>query len=102
MQGADAVRKEKTSEQYGSAYRKRLCALLVMRGLSCDSAQETAQAAWARGWERRGQLRNSGTVVTWINSIALNMHRTSLRHEPLLQELAEMPAPTERHLAIDV
>jgi hypothetical protein len=47
-------------------------------------------------------LRNSGTVVTWINSIALNMHRTSLRHEPLLQELAEMPAPTERHLAIDV
>ena len=94
-----------TAEEYGSAYKKgyvRTVRLLVTKGLSWDGAQEAAQAAWVKGWEKRGQLRDSGTVVPWINTIALNMHRSSLRHGPFLQELPEMPAPVERHLAIDV
>src|SRR5579863_8333764 len=78
------------------------CGFFVTKGLSWDGAQEAAQAAWVKGWEKRGQLRDPGTVVPWINTIALNMHRSSLRHGPFLQELPEMPAPVERHLAIDV
>ncbi|MGD0296042.1 MAG: sigma-70 family RNA polymerase sigma factor [Bryobacteraceae bacterium] len=95
-----------TSEEYGSAYRKgfiRTVRLLITRGLSCDGAQETAQAAWVRGWERLGQLRDPNMVVTWINTIALNMYRTNLRREPFSQELPEVPTPPAVNLAaIDV
>jgi DNA-directed RNA polymerase specialized sigma24 family protein len=95
-----------TTEEYGSAYKKGYVLttrLLVTRGMSWDGAQETAQAAWAKGWEKRGQLRDSKTVVRWINTIALNIYRTSLRREPFLQELPELEAPPEKHLAaIDV
>ena len=95
-----------TSEEYGSAYGKgfiRTVRLLIMRGLSCDSAQETAQAAWVRGWDRLGQLRDPKMIVTWINTIALNMYRTSLRREPLFEELPEvLTPPTVNLAAIDV
>jgi RNA polymerase sigma factor (sigma-70 family) len=95
-----------TTEEYGSAYKKGFILttrLLVTRGMSWDGAQETAQAAWVRGWEKRGQLRDSKTVVRWINTIALNIFRTNLRHEPFLEELPELAAPPEKHLAaIDV
>lgn len=95
-----------TTEQYGSAYKKgyvRTVRLLVTRGLSWDSAQETAQAAWVRGWERLAQLRDSKMVVSWINTIALNMYRSSLRREPFLQELPEVLIPPTVNLAaIDV
>jgi RNA polymerase sigma factor (sigma-70 family) len=95
-----------TSEEYGSAYGKgfmRTVRFLIMRGMSGDSAQELAQAAWVRGWERLAQLRDPKMVVTWINTIALNMFRTSLRHEPFLQELPEVLIPPAVNLAaIDV
>jgi RNA polymerase sigma factor (sigma-70 family) len=77
-----------TREEYGAVYNQGYNTtkrFLVSRGLSYDSAEETAQAAWARGWERVGQLRNPKMVVTWVNSIALNIYRTYLRHEPPLQ-----------------
>jgi RNA polymerase sigma factor (sigma-70 family) len=95
-----------TSEEYGSAYGKgfiRTVRLLTVRGLSCDSAHETAQAAWVRGWERLAQLRDPKMVATWINTIALNMYRTSLRHEPFSQELPDvLTPPTVNLAAIDV
>ena len=86
-----------TIEEYGSAYKNgyaRTTRLLVTRGLSWDDAQETAQAAWVKGWEKRGQLRDSTTVLKWINTIALNMYRSSLRREPFLQELPELACNT--------
>jgi RNA polymerase sigma factor (sigma-70 family) len=95
-----------TTEEYGSAYKKgyiRTARFLVSRGLSWDGARETAQAAWVKGWEKVGQLRDSKMVVNWINTIALNLYRCSLRCEPFLQELPDMPAALETHLAgIDV
>jgi RNA polymerase sigma factor (sigma-70 family) len=95
-----------TTEEYGSAYQKGYVVtmrFLVTRGLSWDGARETAQAAWVRGWEERGQLRDSKTVMKWINTIALNMYRSSLRREPILEELPELAAPPEKHpAAIDV
>jgi RNA polymerase sigma factor (sigma-70 family) len=95
-----------TREEYGSAYQKGYnltVRFLVSRGLSYDSAQETAQAAWAKGWERLGQLRDANMVLTWMNSIALNIHRSYIRREPLLQALPELSTPPKVNLAaIDV
>ena len=50
-----------TREEYGKAYQKGYnltVRFLVSRGLAYDAAQETAQAAWVKGWERIGQLRD--------------------------------------------
>jgi RNA polymerase sigma factor (sigma-70 family) len=95
-----------TREEYGTAYQKGYkltVRFLVSRGLSYDSAQETAQAAWTKGWERLGQLRDSNMVLTWMNSIALNIHRSFIRREPLLQILPELSTPPKINLAaIDV
>ena len=95
-----------TREEYGAAYNKGYkltVRFLVSRGLSYDSAQETAQAAWTKGWERLGQLRDSNMVLTWMNSIALNIHRSFIRREPTLQILPELSTPPKVNLAaIDV
>lgn len=95
-----------TTEEYGQAYQKSFnmtVRFLVSRGLSFDTAQETAQAAWAKGWERLSQLRDSSMVLTWMNSIALNMHRSYLRRQPFIQTLPEISTPPRVNLAaIDV
>jgi len=95
-----------TCEEYGNAYKKGYnltVRFLVSRGLSYDGAQETAQAAWAKGWERLSQLRDSKMVLTWMNSIALNIHRSCIRREPFLQTLPELSTPAKVNLAaIDV
>src|SRR3954452_24895784 len=91
-----------TNEHYGKAYQKgfdRTVRFLVSRGLSYDAALDTAQAAWAKGWERRGQLRDPNLVLTWTNSIALNIHRTYLRREPQTQTLPELAAPPRLNVA---
>jgi RNA polymerase sigma factor (sigma-70 family) len=95
-----------TTEEYGKAYQRGFSMtvrFLVSRGLSYDSAMDTAQAAWAKGWERRDQLREPSLVLTWTNSIALNIHRTFLRREPPTQVLPELQAPPRMNVAaIDV
>jgi RNA polymerase sigma factor (sigma-70 family) len=95
-----------TCEEYGNAYKKGYnltVRFLVSRGLSYDGAQETAQAAWVKGWERLAQLRDSNMVLTWMNSIALNIHRSFIRREPFLQQLPELSTPPKVNLAaIDV
>src|SRR5260370_3130495 len=91
-----------TREEYGMAYQKGYkltVRFLVSRGLSYDSAQETAQAAWTKGWERLGQLRDSNMVLTWMNSIALNIHRIFIRGEPLFQILPELSTRPKINLA---
>jgi len=95
-----------TRDDYGKAYQKgynMTVRFLVSRGVPYDSAQETAQAAWAKGWERIGQLRDQTMVLTWMNSIALNIHRSYIRREPMLQTLPELSTPPKVNLAaIDV
>src|SRR6202049_4710012 len=90
-----------TREEYGSAYKKGYnltVRFLVSRGLSYDGAQETAQAAWVKGWERLGQLRDSNMVLTWMNSIALNIHRSCMRREHFLQTLPALSTPPKVEL----
>src|SRR4029453_1326884 len=95
-----------TREEYGQAYQKGFnltVRFLVSRGVAYDAAQETAQAAWVKGWERVAQLRDPSMVLTWMNSIALNIHRSFIRREPLLQALPELStAPKINLAAIDV
>ena len=88
-------------EEYGNAYEQgfRLTVrFLVSRGLFAEAAEETAQAAWAKGWERLAQLRNENMLLTWVNSIALNLYR-GIRRKPLLQPLPELSAPARVNLA---
>jgi DNA-directed RNA polymerase specialized sigma24 family protein len=44
-----------------------------------EAAEEIAQAAWARGWEYRDQLRDPALVGYWVNSIARNLYRARFR-----------------------
>jgi RNA polymerase sigma factor (sigma-70 family) len=92
-----------TTEEYGAAYQKGYgltVRFLVSRGLAYETAQETAQAAWVKGWERINQLRDPAMVLTWANSIALNIHRSCLRREPFLQTLPELPTSPKINLAV--
>ena len=52
---------------------------LLSRGAAVDEAEEIAQAAWARGWECREQLRDPMLVGFWVNSIARNLFRARFR-----------------------
>jgi len=95
-----------TREEYGQAYQRGFdltVRLLLSRGVPADRAPEVAQAAWARGWERLVQLRNEGLVVTWVNTIALNVYRNFLRSEPCYQALPEISTKAGVNLAaIDI
>jgi RNA polymerase sigma-70 factor, ECF subfamily len=87
-----------TQEQYADAYSgafERTVRFLVSRGVSGDSAEESAQAAWARGWERRDQLRDPKRLVTWVNAIALNLFRNGCRRRETSELTAEIPVPPQ-------
>ena len=73
-----------SSEEYAEAYRRGFNLAVrfwVSRGVSYDDAVESVQAAWAKGWERRDQLRQPASVLPWIISIAGNMRKTLLRQQ---------------------
>jgi RNA polymerase sigma factor (sigma-70 family) len=86
-----------TSEGFGQAYQKgfkQTVRFLLSRGVQRDFADEAAQAAWVRGWERREQLRNESVVFTWVNSIALNVYRRLIRREMAHASLPDLHEPT--------
>jgi DNA-directed RNA polymerase specialized sigma24 family protein len=56
-----------TQEGYGQAYQQgfgRTVRLLRSRGASMDNAEDAAQAAWLRGWQKIDQLRDEGMIVS--------------------------------------
>ncbi len=84
-------------ESYGQAYQRGFdltVRFLLSRGVQRDSAQEVAQTAWVRGWERLNQLRNEALVVTWVNTIALNVYRSLIRREPRKEVLPKLSDKT--------
>lgn len=90
-----------TREEYGSAYQGGFpltVRFLISRGLSYDYALDTAQAAWTKGWEHLTQLRDPSLVLTWTNTIALNIHRSFLRREPQTLKLPELVAPPRMNM----
>jgi DNA-directed RNA polymerase specialized sigma24 family protein len=94
-----------TRDEYGDAYEGgffRTVKFLVSRGVPEALASEVAQSAWATGWERLGQLRSSAMVVFWVNTIAINTYRQTLREAPVLENIADVPAPDESLASIEV
>jgi DNA-directed RNA polymerase specialized sigma24 family protein len=81
--------------------------LLLSRGAGLEEAEEIAQAAWARGWEYRDQLRDPALVGFWVNSIARNLFRARFRCKaPLPIEGVDAPytmnmEEIEMHLLLD-
>ena len=73
--------------EYADAFQNGYSAtrrFLLSRGAAIDEAEEIAQAAWARGWEYREQLRDASMVSFWVNSIARNLFRARFRTPSLL------------------
>ncbi len=86
-----------SEEGFAHAYQKgfrQTERFLLSRGIPRDLVFDTAQTAWTKAWERRAQLRQPSCVLTWINSIALNVYRTTLRRRSETEELVEKQAPT--------
>jgi RNA polymerase sigma factor (sigma-70 family) len=71
---------------------------LVARGAPGDQAEEIAQAAWAKGWQCREQLRDPEMVLPWINTIARNMFAGEFRTERRRGELEEFRHPYHMNL----
>jgi RNA polymerase sigma factor (sigma-70 family) len=91
-----------TNELYGQAYQKGFqltIRFLLSRGVRPEIADEATQAAWVRGWERLGQLRNDSMVCVWVNSIALNEVRRLIRKEGSYKILLN---PPEKTVSIDL
>jgi RNA polymerase sigma-70 factor (ECF subfamily) len=81
-----------TREAYERAYsdgRHYTLRFLLSRGAAQDTAEDIAQTAWLRGWERLNQLRNDELVLAWVNTIALNLYRRSVRQERRFQNLQD-------------
>ncbi len=65
-------------------------------GIGLALAEESAQAAWAQGWERRDQLCNPACLLSRINTIALNLCRNQLRRRESDELPSDIPAPPQR------
>ncbi len=81
-----------TREDYALAYQEgfnKTVRFLAANGAPMELAEEVAQAAWARGWERLGQLRHVQALSFWINSIAKNLLRSNFRKQQSSTELLE-------------
>ena len=93
-----ALAGQMTAEYFAHSYERGFIAtsrFLRSRGIQTDSVPDIAQAAWAKAWERREQLRDVTLLLTWVNSIALNVYRSSLRQlkpSEALSDVAAAPA----------
>lgn len=79
-----------TSTEFADAYAhhyKGTVRFLLSRGISPSTAEEIAQAAWARGWERLSALRETSKVGAWVNTIALNLLRRHVQNSKRLVAL---------------
>ncbi len=85
-----------TEQSFAHAYEKgfqQTVRFLSSRGIPPDMVLDTAQGAWTKAWERRAQLRNPSFVFTWVNSIALNVYRSTLRRDRLTESLGDTEGP---------
>ncbi len=79
---------------YAQAYTAgmdRTIRFIISRGANRELAEETAQMAWTRAWERLHQLKDESTILAWVNTIALNLYRRSFRRHLSFVPLEDMP-----------
>lgn len=91
---------------YAQAYTaglNRTVRFIVSRGANRETAEEVAQMAWTRAWERLHQLKDESTILAWVNTIALNLYRRSFRRHLQFVPLEDMPVtPRMNVFAIDL
>ncbi|MFN9262506.1 MAG: RNA polymerase sigma factor [Acidobacteriota bacterium] len=84
-----------TANQFAAAYRgffHQTVNYLRASGSNAERAEEIAQAAWARGWECREQLRDVSAVQSWVCTIARNLRHMDFRKARTMQNLTETAA----------
>ncbi len=96
-----------TAVVFAEAYRKGFpitFRFLRSLGIEESRAEEIAQAAWARGWEKRGSVERNDRLIPWINTIALNLFRSWFRRT---RRDGEMPktlsiSPAKHAMKVDL
>lgn len=68
---------------------------LRAHGSNREWAEELAQAAWARGWECRSQLKDSAAVQSWVIAIARNLRNLDFRKARETELLTETSATVD-------
>lgn len=76
------------SNAYKSGYKKTV-RFLLSRGTSEATAEESAQAAWAKGWEKRASLKQRNRIVQWVNTIAMNVFRGRYRKDSVNEDIGD-------------
>lgn len=79
-----------STAEFEQAYAKGFpITVRFLRSLGIEEAraEEMAQAAWARGWEKRASLEQQERLIPWINTIALNLFRGWFRRSKRDDEL---------------
>jgi RNA polymerase sigma factor (sigma-70 family) len=79
-------------EFYGAEYRRIAKALFLLTGSGTD-AEELAQEAMARTYERWARVRTMDNPVGYVYTVALNLHRRRHRRRP--PKLGPPPAPQD-------
>jgi RNA polymerase sigma-70 factor (ECF subfamily) len=94
-----------TTEEFSTAYNEgfhRTQFFLRWLGLGFPRAEEVAQAAWSKAWERRAQLRDENSIGAWVRVIALNLLRNEMRRTRDCVGLGDPAGPTpcaiEQHM----
>jgi RNA polymerase sigma-70 factor (ECF subfamily) len=85
-----------TPQEFSTAYNDNFSLtrrFLLSRGMGACRAEELAQAAWSKAWERRDQLRELSSIAAWVNTIALNLLRGELRKAAPQVALEERDEP---------
>jgi RNA polymerase sigma-70 factor (ECF subfamily) len=91
-----------THEEFEAAYSDNFTLtrrFLLSRGIGAARAEELAQAAWAKAWERREQLRELASAAAWVNTIAFNMLRGAARKAVPLVQIDDRDEPVR--LSVD-
>src|SRR5580704_12594763 len=87
-----------TRDEYGKAYEAgfpRTVQLLMALGTNRGDAEDLAQSAWARAWERLFQLRDDTNILGWVYAIGRNGLRSARRQRRFVQ-LNEIEEPLGR------
>lgn len=87
--------------EFGSAYTSGFFVTsryLQSKGIYRELAEEIAQEAWCRGWQRKSELRDSHALVNWINTIAKHLmyrHFSNQRRYESASTFTELAADFE-------
>lgn len=93
--------------QFGESYKEggydRTRSRLRRLGARENEAAELAQAAWLRGFERLGQLREDTNLRSWIDAIAVNLLWSASRSKREIDPLPERePAGPSRISVVSI